>query len=90
MSSLTKKKLKFIGYKRIIGFYLSLTLTELNEKLYGCSFVLFSKPFLNIIWTNTYWYDDKGEINNFCLEDGVLYLRKLAIGNPNDDQTKEG
>lgn len=88
MPSVDMKKMKFFGYRKVMGFYSSYALTEENEKMFGCSFVFLNNPFLNLIWTNGYWYDEEGKTMNFVFDDGNLYLRKLVIGR-NVNQRKE-
>lgn len=82
--NLTKEKIKFYGYSRIIGFYLTRTRTEKDHLLKGFSLILFSRVILNIVWSkDDYWRNEStNNILNFSFDkyNKILFIRKLAIG----------
>ncbi|MEX3623796.1 hypothetical protein [Viridibacillus arvi] len=76
--------MKFFGYRRIIGFYVSRVRTEKNHLLKGFSLVFFSKVIINILWSkDDYWRSElTDEILNFSFDKNThtLFIRKLALG----------
>ncbi|MEK3955690.1 MULTISPECIES: hypothetical protein [unclassified Psychrobacillus] len=79
-SSVRAKKIKFFGYRRLFGFYLSHAETTGKEQLYAFSLVLMNKPIANLIWTDSVWQDiETGKNYVFSMNNGVLFTKKLAI-----------
>lgn len=62
------------GFKYVKG------ITNENEIIKGGSFYSFGKQVLTVAFADTEWVDDNGKPYKFKIEQGILYVRKLALG----------
>lgn len=76
VKELNSKKFLIIGF----GFKYVKGITDENEIIKGGSFYAFGKQFLTIAFADTEWVDDNGKPYKFKTDQGMLYIKKIALG----------